>query len=162
LASLDRYTSDQFHLLSPEVKQVMTRVNQTEANLRFFAQNPMLLRELLNQMRGTLQQLLEAPTLKGEDRNVVRAKLASLLLLEHGAGGEQYFLNAPNRTNRDEINFMLWQKKADQLGIRFTTDDIKRLIQSEFYDAFKDDREIRKRLQEGMAGFNMDRCLAAI
>ena len=127
-------------------------------------QNPMLLYAGLNRIRGMLVPLLDAPTTKPADKSVIRAKLAGFLLWEHIIGGEQYFINAPNRTERDRINFMLWQQKADQLGIQFTTDDVKRLIQSEFYDAFKPEADVRvrKQLQQSFANFNMDKCFQAI
>jgi hypothetical protein len=162
LRALDRYTTDNFHTLSPEVRSVVAQVNQLERNLQFFAQNPMFFYEALGRMRAMLMPVLEAPTTRADDKTVLRAKLATLLLLESGAGGEHYFVNAPNRTQRDMVNYLLWQKKADQLGIQFTTDDVKRLIRSEFYDAYTSNVEIRRYLENSMPGFNMDRCLEAI
>ena len=74
----------------------------------------------------------------------------------------QYFINAPNRNQRDLMEFMLWDKKAKQLGIGFATDDVKRLIQAEFMNQFKDDSEVRKILQKDMPGFTLEGCLDAI
>jgi SurA N-terminal domain len=44
----------------------------------------------------------------------------------------RYFTNQPNETNRDRFNFKLWLKKADQLGIRYTNDDVLQMVQDEF------------------------------
>jgi hypothetical protein len=43
-----------------------------------------------------------------------------------------YFTNQPNESNRDRFNFKLWLKKADQLGIRFTNEDVLQMVQDEF------------------------------
>jgi hypothetical protein len=43
-----------------------------------------------------------------------------------------YFSNQPSRTTKDNLEFMLWLKKADQLGIHYTDDDIKDLTEKEF------------------------------
>ena len=42
-----------------------------------------------------------------------------------------YFINAANKTTRDVVNFMLWDKKAEQLGITFADEDIDQLIYRE-------------------------------
>lgn len=97
-------------------------------------------------------------------KEVVRARLWYMTLqtqLMYG-GGEHYFINAPNRSQRDLLNFLLWQKKADQLGIQFTDSDISRLIQYEFFGFFRSDVEIRKQLQQSFPEFNIEQCLAAI
>ena len=79
-------------------------------------------------------------------------KQLSLSLLQSllaGGSENHYFSNMPNRTNRDLVNFLLWQKKADQLGIKFTTDDVKKLIDKEFHGFFRGqlEVEVRKNLQ---------------
>ena len=44
----------------------------------------------------------------------------------------RYFTNQPNESLRDRFNFKLWLKKADQLGIRYTNDDVLQIVQDEF------------------------------
>lgn len=50
---------------------------------------------------------------------------------DRGEGGI-YFANQPNRTDRDRLEFMLWKKKADKLGIRYTREDVEKLVAGEF------------------------------
>lgn len=118
----------------------------------------------VGQVEQEVQRMATAPegTVRAEDRDVaaVYKTVFNLYGILQG-GNEHYFFNAPNRTRRDLIEFLLWEKKADQLGIRFSKDDAKRLIQTEFYNFFKDDSKIRAQLQKTQ-GFNMDACLEAI
>jgi len=106
---------------------------------------------------------LESPTAKSEDKEVARMyqTIFNLRRQLEGAQGEQYFTNAPNKTDADLIDFMLWEKKADQLGIRFTKDDVKQLIKREFYNSFTSDVEVRKLLQQ-TPGFTLEGCMDAI
>ncbi|MBN9118375.1 MAG: hypothetical protein J0I06_04300 [Planctomycetes bacterium] len=132
-----------------------------------FRNNPQILEILFMQIQQAERLVgaaLDAPNARSEDKDVARAYQTVFVLLKHlrGSGaGEHYFLNAPNKTRRDLIEFMLWEKKADQLGIRFSRDDVKRLIQTEFYNFFRDDVPVRRLLQQ-TPGFTMDACLDAI
>jgi hypothetical protein len=107
--------------------------------------------------------LATSSSAKPVEKEIIRARQYQEMLGEvlQFSREELYFFNAPNRTQNDLIDFMLWQKKADQLGISFTTKDIKELIEKEFYGNFKSDVFVRNQLK-GVAGFNMDDCLAAI
>lgn len=88
---------------------------------------------------GELARLQET-TPKQEDRDrvkvvrtyaeLVRAELARRGVSERGEGGV-YFANQPNRTERDRLEFLLWKKKADQLGIRYTPEDVAKLVAAE-------------------------------
>jgi hypothetical protein len=100
---------------------------------------------------------------KEEDKAAARAYRTALILTRmlREAPRDQYFVNAPNKTRADLIDFLLWAKKADQLGIRFSRDDVKRLIQQDFFNSFRSDVQVRKRLQE-MTGFTMELCLDAL
>jgi hypothetical protein len=42
-----------------------------------------------------------------------------------------YFFNSPKRTPRDTVNFMLWLKAADRLGVTLTDEDVNLLIYRE-------------------------------
>jgi hypothetical protein len=108
-------------------------------------------------------QQAESPTARGEEKEVARAAQTVFVLIQRLAfGGGDYFLNAPNPSDRDLIHFLLWEKKADQLGIKFTRADVARLIQSEFAGAHKDDRRIREAMREQMQGFTIEACMDAI
>ena len=62
------------------------------------------------------------------------AALGELARRASGDRGESgiYFANQPNRTQRDQLEFMLWKKKADKLGIRYTREDVEKLVANEF------------------------------
>ena len=110
--------------------------------------------------------MINSPTLRSEDKEIARAKLAILAIQSAMAGGgrEHYFVLARNQTLNDLINFMLWQKKADELGIRFTPDDVKTMVQREFFGEFKAPLQVavQKQLAQGMPGFTIDSCLRAV
>jgi hypothetical protein len=112
------------------------------------------------------RELLSSPNTKQSEKELARLRQFQVVFDEQvefmRRNGELYFLNVPNRSDQDLIDFMLWQKKADQLGIRFSTEDVARLIQREFNGMFRSDVPVRKELQEHLAGFNMDNCLQAI
>ncbi|QJW97919.1 hypothetical protein [Frigoriglobus tundricola] len=106
---------------------------------------------------------IDSPNFKEADKDVARAYRTAFALrryLQDGQG-EQYFVNAPNRTRRDLVDFKLWEKKADQLGIHYTRTDVKKLIQTDFFNFFKSDVEVRKQLQN-TPGFTMENCLDAL
>lgn len=67
-------------------------------------------------------------------RTYAQAAVADLTRRMSGDRGESgvYFANQPNRTERDRLEFLLWKKKADQLGIRYTQEDVIRLVDGEF------------------------------
>jgi hypothetical protein len=52
------------------------------------------------------------------------------------------------QNDRDMIEFMLWRKKAHQLGISYSVDDAKMLVSKEFMGSLKSDVEARKELRE--------------
>lgn len=126
----------------------------------------MLIPQLLQQMQRGEQLValtLESSTAKSEDKEIARMyqTIFNLQRQLQDAQGEHYFTNAPNKTDSDLIEFMLWEKKADQLGIRFTKDDVKQLIKREFYNSFTSDVEVRKLLQQTQ-GFSLEACMDAI
>ncbi len=149
---------------------MMYASQQTSAVLRRDAQEklveatPMLgnpARDILegkpNPTFGIMAQMMAAtPNARPQDRNLVAvvqtwAELEGHRRLAEAAGGT-YFTNAPNKTSRDVVEFILWEKKADRLGIAFTEDDVKKLIRQEFFDQFRNDVEIREAMARDYSG----------
>jgi hypothetical protein len=125
-----------------------------------FGPNPQLIRFVQAEVSRTA--FAEGAPAADREVALIYNTIFSLYDTLRSAGtGEHYFVNAPNRNRRDLIEFLLWEKKADQLGIRFSKDDAKRLIQTEFRSAFESDVAVRRQLQQTQ-GFNMDACLEAI
>lgn len=111
---------------------------------------------------GYLEQIL-GPNAKPDELNAARAIRAGMTMASLRAQSpDHYFINVPNRTLRDGVEFMLWEKKAEQLGIKFTEADVKTLIQREFYGQFRDDRPIREAFKNRQGGFSIDAALKAI
>ena len=59
--------------------------------------------------------------------------------LSGGQAAPLYFTNQPNATDRDALEFYLWLKKADQLGIAYTEGDVEALANQEFGGVLGDD-----------------------
>src|SRR5262245_23508711 len=169
-AWLDATVTEQMRNLSPQAQQTLTQVDSTERFvLAEMGRNPQLAAQLpffVQQWQLSVRAILSNPTAKAEDKDAARYKLASLAMFQNQAmgGSEHYFGNAPNRNRRDQINFLLWQKKADQLGIKFTTNDVMKLIEKEFYNAFRGDAQVRvtRELQQHLGGFTINKCIDAI
>lgn len=165
--------------LTPEVRRLLDQATGNDPNTRQFIEmiskaipDPQRRAQLIQQQLSRLQ-MVAIPRLQAlgadektppTDRLVISTLMASSelsLVVQYGRG-QQYFLNARNQTHRDLVEFILWQKKADQLGIKFSTDDIKRLIQKEFYNQFRNDAAVRKQMQERTQGFSFEACMRAI
>lgn len=124
-------------------------------------------------MAGQFQQSLNAsyrlasePNAQPAEKEIVRMMQfrQQLLYQLERSKDEEYFFNAPNRSQNDLIDFMIWQKKADQYGISFTTADIVDMITHEFEGFFVkgDDVSARKAMQSAYQGFNWEACVHAI
>lgn len=165
---LRRSVSDQLARVSPEFRPaLMAGLNWEQQAAQFAAQfgnNPRIMQLLMDQTQSGLAAILNAPTAKPEDREAASKLLYAMALgqLRARTRGELYFVNAPNTTQRDLLNFMLWEKKADQLGIKFTPDDVKQLVQKEFMGEFRDDVPVREAMQRNMPWFTVDGLLKAL
>ena len=163
IGNLRSYVREQAGRVSPEHRQGI----QQAAGLLNMLEDPQMARMALQfggSMLGQAEAITQNPTAKEEDKQVARAILMAFNLAQRQmSGGGEYFANAPNRTTRDTIDFILWDRKAKQLGIDFSTEDVKLLIQKEFLNQFKSDVEIRKVLEKEMPGvFNLEACMNAI
>jgi hypothetical protein len=153
--------------LSPQAAQIMAGITQNERLFEQFGANPQFagfLGEMIQKSKADLRMIIDSPTMKAEDKEAARAKYASIVLMEGLRGGDHYFISVPNQTDRDLIEFMLWQKKADQLGIKYTTADVQRLVLRELYGYFPDDvqKMIQRYMRESLLTFQMDACLKAL
>ncbi len=170
-AVLDQMVSENINRLSPEGEKLIAPVRQAESMINLAFQNPQFAEQLrldipalLGEMRASLGAMINSPTLKSEDKDIARAKLAILAIQQSRGGSEHYFGNTPNVTESDLLNFMLWQKKADQLGIKLTKDDVKELVQREFFGYFqaRSQIDVQKAMAQSMPGFTMDEVLKAL
>lgn len=113
------------------------------------------------------QVMAGTPNARPQDRNLVAVVQTWMELENHRrlaemAGGT-YFTNAPNKTARDVVDFMLWEKKADRLGIAYTHDDVKKLVRQEFFNQFQSDVEIREAMSRDYSGrFTLDAVLTGL
>jgi hypothetical protein len=162
ISNLRTYVRDQVTRVSPEHRPTM----QQAANILNLLDDPQSMFFALQfggQLLGPVDAIIRNPAARDEDKQVARAVMLAFELAQRQMFSQgDYFLNAPNRTTRDLIDFMIWDAKAKQLGIQFSTEDVKALIQKEFANQFRDDTEIRKVLQRDMQGFSLEACLQAI
>jgi hypothetical protein len=166
LARLQRVTDD-------HSREVLTGASQAYQTLRdprlreLFqsAQGPMIFRQFEQQIEAA-NRLAREPNTPPAEKEIVRILQfrEQLAMQLEFSRGEEYFFNAPNRTQNDLINFAIWQKKADQYGISFTTPDIVNMIEHEFEGSFVkgDDVTARKMLQSAYPNFNWEACVRAI
>ncbi|MFO0850514.1 MAG: hypothetical protein U0871_18445 [Gemmataceae bacterium] len=111
---------------------------------------------------GALNGLMTSATAKPDDKDVAQSA-AILMTLDQTAGGAHYFVNQPNQTNRDALEFLLWTKKADQLGIRFAPDEVMTLANAEFYRKMTaEDWQAADDAVRGSQGFTKDVLLSAL
>lgn len=104
------------------------------------------------QLRAEISRRLEEvkknlKDLKGEDAELAMETwtLGTMALQRVGYPADLYFTSIPNRSDRDAIEFKLWQKKADQYGIHFNVQDVKKLVVDEFSGRLGEpEKEIRK------------------
>jgi hypothetical protein len=83
----------------------------------------------------SLKQIAEAKAAPEADRKSAEAfrQLIDLdqrlrMATARGRPQSHYFGNQPGDTTRDNLEFLLWLKKADDLGIDYTTADLSRLM----------------------------------
>lgn len=112
------------------------------------------------------QQALDSPLTKQADKDVIHAMRAELSFAQmqrrFGQTGS-YLTATPNRTSRDLIEFMLWDKKAHELGIEFADGDVKALVQKEFLGKFPSDVQVMQALRnEYRDRFSLDFALKAL
>lgn len=113
----------------------------------------------LSMVQNGLQGIVTAKSPKETDLDIARAT-QSMLALDFQLASSQrglYFTTVPNQSNRDVLEFYLWTKKADALGIEINSKDLDLLVTKEFRDQVKDDdwKMIRENMKT-KAGFSMD------
>ncbi len=92
-----------------------------------------------------LEQIVKGKNPPEADRAAAQAMLHLIDLnerrnLSNGRGGKShYFGNQPANSNRDNVEFMLWLKKADQLGIHFAAAEVSDLANHELFKAMTAD-----------------------
>jgi hypothetical protein len=101
-----------------------------------------------SQFAGFIVRMKTDPTMKDK---LKPADLNAINLVEAMANLMQsrgQIAPVPLTSDRDMIEFMLWQKKAKQLGIQYSVDDAKVLVNKELMESFKSDVEVRRALRE--------------
>lgn len=123
-------------------------------------ETPQLFAMISQQFAVISQRVLDNAQSKAADKELVRTMGLLIDLVRTGFNGGQ-IAPVPNRSTRDVIEFMLWEKKADQLGIQFTDGDVDLLIQREVLGRLNDP-PIREALQRDIQGFTWEACQKAL
>lgn len=167
-----RYARERLPQLGPEARAAVGAVFQTEqaiqrAALQEYGRNPQVMGffyQQLQQSVAALRPLLASPTLPPDDKPAVRATLTAYSLNARiGARGGEYFGNVVgNRTSRDAVEFLIWDRKAKDLGIAFAEADVKALVQAEFQGHFTNDVAVREALRRENPLFTTEACWRAL
>jgi hypothetical protein len=110
---------------------------------------------------GLIRQTPNARPADKEAADILDAMAAAYLSLERSRRSGTYF-GVPNRTARDAIEFMLWDRKARDLGIGYSADEVRALLNQEFRGQLTNDAEIVQALRRDMPGFSLEGCLDAL
>ena len=147
-ANLAKYVADNQQRVSKANEPTVQGALQAHSTLQMFGGQQlgqeimgMILQQISSPLNN-LEQMLAKKDLPDDDREVAaaaRALLETDLRLTFGGTDPQYFINAPNATDRDRLNFLLWEKKAEQLGINLTVADMEDLLDAEFLRQLTDE-----------------------
>ena len=178
LSNLNTYTKDIASKVSPEnrgaVQGPLSALNQLSmlSNPEFARMAPDYFRQELPRARSaffasrkTLDKLIANPNTKPEDLESALAVRKFLeLTISLSSSDKHYFSNMPNRNAKDSLEFALWLKKAEQLKIRFRTDDVDGLVESEFLQLKAEDREkiLKDMTRDRQSGITKDVLLDSI
>lgn len=111
---------------------------------------------------GYIRSNAKANAADKEAADVLDAMTGVYMALNLDRAAGTYFAGVPNRTGRDAIEFMLWDKKAKDLGVGYTDDDVRALVDAEFRGQFQGEAEVVQRLRKDLPGFTLDACLKAL
>lgn len=152
-ARFNRVMANRYMILAAQVSASSLR---RDAQEKLVEATPMLAEPARQALEGKNPQIFQmmaqmmaaSPNARPQDRNLVNVVQAWMEVEAHRVRAEQtggtYFLNAPNRTARDVVDFMLWERKADRLGIQFTDEDVRQLVQRECMGQLRSDVELRE------------------
>lgn len=145
ITALERYVKEATPRVSAENRQTLTAATQLNQMLPMLAQRggrltPEMLAQFeqflrINETLGRLRAITTAKNPKGEDRDVAQAAIyliTTTINLLSSPGG-LYFGNQPNANTQDRLDFLLWLKKADKLGVTFVDADTDELVNHEFH-----------------------------
>jgi hypothetical protein len=156
LENLNRFAMENLKKVSPENQMLVQRALFAEQDgldqfrQQFGSQLGQRADQLYYQFRAPqviqgafqmIQMLAAKPNLKPDDREVIEAVRKIIQIRLTANADRHYFLDTPNKTTRDELEFMLWLKKADSLGIRFRDEDVDTMVSQEFLQFPASDRE---------------------
>lgn len=129
--------------------------------------DPQTLNLFVQIVQGQLAELLAKTDLPKDDQEVVRAA-RDLITRDLQAlsmrGGDSYFVNQPSTTDNDLLEFELWLKKADQLGIDYQSSDARMLVEREFSGRVPEEdlRRIENEFQKNKQNYSREALYAAI
>lgn len=124
--SLQSYVTDGLNRVSSENRPIIQTALNCMTDQQQFQQ--------LDRVLVGLDSILKSKSPKQTDLDIAQSakSMLGLFLRQLRSNQRLYFDNAPNLTSRDQVEFALWQRKADKLGIYFSDADVALLIQNEF------------------------------
>lgn len=131
-----------------QLMQIYSEVHRTASAPVSFAQA----RPALRQAQARAREIASRPEAPRLDIEVARDIENYAAFVEHRLStmspSQDTYFSIPYRTDRDLVEFLLWLKKADQLGINFNEKEVQGLVRAEFLGKLPghDEVEIRRRV----------------
>lgn len=122
--------------------------------------DPQTIPLFLQFVQGQLADILARPNQPKDDLEVARAARELIELdIQNLSGSQGYFQNQPNQSNKDLLEYDLWLRKADKLGIDYAAGDARDLVTREFSGRFSDEdfQTIETDFQRNKQGYSRDR-----
>ncbi len=132
---LEKYLLESMSRVSAEHRQAVQGAATLRSTLGRLRLPPDFIRQFAGFTKDPLRAIILNPKAKPDDKEFAQAGiyLVDLLLSVYGSPNGLYFSNQPNDSNRDVIDFMLWKRKADKLGVTLTQKDTNDLVSHEFH-----------------------------
>jgi hypothetical protein len=138
LQNTQQYVRDGLSRVSGEKKQTIQGALDSIGMLQQLGGNPQFLQFVVQRMQQVSMQLdgilADKNSPKQTDLDMAQSAKTLLLMVQRQmfSNPRLYFDNQPNTTSREQVEFALWQRKADKLGIYLSDVDVAQLILSEF------------------------------
>lgn len=132
---LEKYLLENMNRVSAEHRQAIQGAATLRNTLSRLRLPPDFIRQFAGFTKDPLRAIILNPKAKPDDKEFAQAGiyLVDLLMSVYGSPNGLYFSNQPNDSNRDIIDFILWKKKADKLGVTLTQKDTNELVAHEFH-----------------------------
>ncbi len=112
--------------------QILRLAQQGQIQLNMLQQFQQMTR---NQTQGSIRQIIGAPASTSADQDLAKAAIELMRLDERaegiGRGGSYFAYPGKPRTNADRLEYVLWLKKAEKMGIAIRPEDAPAFVKDD-------------------------------